>query len=147
MAGLLHSLNNLNPCDRPPPLKAWLAEMAAERRFGSRSSVDCRFSFVTNLAEHMTMGQRNGQRCASPAAAGEAGGAQIWYSNCSWPPSGKRGRRLGAGALLGHWWFLKSILRYKNSCCPVHTVLLRTQRLAVVSDHFPKSKAYAATAM
>src|SRR5438270_436402 len=38
--------------------------------------------------------------CASPTAAEEAGGAQKEYTNQAKPPSGKGGRRLGAGALL-----------------------------------------------
>src|ERR1039458_121272 len=41
------------------------------------------------------------QRRASPTAAGDAGGAQKRYTNQSEPPSGKRGRRLGAGTSLG----------------------------------------------
>ena len=42
------------------------------------------------------------ERRASPTAAGEAGGAQTQYSNSPRPATGKRGRRLGAGALFGH---------------------------------------------
>jgi hypothetical protein len=40
------------------------------------------------------------QRCASPTAAGEAGRAQKEHSSSPKLPSGKRGRRLGAGALV-----------------------------------------------
>src|ERR1043166_7959274 len=40
-------------------------------------------------------------RRASPNAAEEEGGAQTEYPNSLEPPSGKRGRRLGAGASLG----------------------------------------------
>jgi hypothetical protein len=43
------------------------------------------------------------QRCASPTAAREAGGAHKGYTNWREPPSGKRGRRLGAGASFGEW--------------------------------------------
>ena len=44
----------------------------------------------------------NAQRRASPTAAGEAGGAEKGYANSPRAPSGKRGRRLGAGAPLRH---------------------------------------------
>src|SRR5215831_4667246 len=49
------------------------------------------------------------ERRASPTAAREAGGAQTRYLNCPKLPSGKRRRRLGAGALLGQLSALKGI--------------------------------------
>src|SRR4051812_5889228 len=40
------------------------------------------------------------ERCASPTAAGDEGGAEKRYKNAHGAPSGTGGRRLGAGALL-----------------------------------------------
>src|SRR2546426_1155736 len=60
----------------------------------------------------------DGERCASPTAAEEVGEAQKTYTNLRKAPSGKRGRRLGEGALLGeerdilnaHLWICASRL-------------------------------------
>ena len=91
------------------------------------------------------------QRRASPTAAGEAGGAHPEYSNPAKPLSGKRGRRLGAGALLGHNLILdhQSIPRKKSrratrhckrrhkcpATSPIHTPLTNRSHALLRSAH------------
>src|SRR4051794_17642053 len=55
---------------------------------------------VLELALYCSIDSFTCERCGSPTAAGEEGGRQRSYPNSSRAPSGKRGRRLGAGAWL-----------------------------------------------